>query len=67
MNMISKSLSELKQLQKIVLDLSLNKIDDLNYLEKNLSEHINLNVIEIRLHKTQTSVERTIEFIKNLK
>ena len=26
-----------------------------------------MNVIEIRLHKTETSVERTIEFIKSLK
>lgn len=32
-----------------------------------MSEHINLNVIEVRLHKTETSVERCVEFIKNLK
>jgi hypothetical protein len=65
--MIAKSIMELKQLEKIVLDVSLNKIDDLNYLEKNLSEHINLQVIEVRLHKTETSVERTVQFVKNLK
>lgn len=35
--MIAKSIMDLKQLEKIVLDVSLNKIDDLNYLEKNLS------------------------------
>lgn len=35
--MIAKSIMDLKQLEKIVLDVSLNNIDDLNYLEKNLS------------------------------
>ena len=43
--MISKSIAELKNLDKLILDISWNKIDDLNYLEKNLSEHINLNVL----------------------
>lgn len=49
------------------MDISWNKIDDINYLEKNLSEHINLQVIEIRLHRTETSIERSIELIVNLK
>ena len=50
--MLIKSTSNIKALERVSLNFAYNKIDELKYLETVLLEMLNINYLEIKLHRT---------------
>jgi hypothetical protein len=65
--MIIKSITSLKTLDRVILNFSFNKIQELKYLEATLQELLSVNYLEIKLHKTEVELGKLLELIECLK
>ena len=60
-------MTNISSLERVTLNLSFNKIEDLKYLEKALIMLKSITYLELKLHKTDVSLDMILELIEGLK